>query len=56
MPFLRCLSIALLLGFCLSVSPSHAEPPSRDAVQQSLDGLAQRKLAEADQAAVQQAL
>ncbi len=56
MSFLRCLPFALLLGFCLSVSPSYAEPPSRDAVQQSLDGLAQRKLAEADQAAVQQAL
>lgn len=56
MSFLRCLPFALLLGFCLSVSPSYAEPPSRDAVQQNLDGLAQRKLAEADQAAVQQAL
>ncbi|WP_287030841.1 mechanosensitive channel MscK [Pseudomonas sp. UBA6310] len=56
MSFLRCLPFALLLGFCLSVPPSYAEPPSRDAVQQSLDGLAQRKLAEADQAAVQQAL
>jgi potassium efflux system protein len=56
MSFLRCLPFALLLGFCLSVSPSHAEPPSREAVQLSLDSLAQRKLAEADQAAVQQAL
>lgn len=56
MSFLRCLPFALLLGLCLSVSPSYAEPPSRDAVQQSLDGLAQRKLAEADQATVQQAL
>src|SRR5690606_16079303 len=41
---------ALLLGLCLSATPSHAvEPPTTAAVQSSLEALAERKLPEAEQ-------
>ncbi|PXC01008.1 mechanosensitive channel MscK, partial [Pseudomonas aeruginosa] len=41
----------LFLGLCLASPPllAQSEPPSAEAVQQSLDKLAERKLAEADQ-------
>lgn len=56
MPALRNYSIALiaaLLGLCFT-SLHAAELPSREAVQSSLDGLAERKLPEAEQKALQQ--
>ena len=57
MPSLRSLLLAALLGLCLTTSGLHAaEAPSRENVQRSLDGLADRKLPEADQKAVQQTL
>ena len=41
----------LFLGLCLASPPllAQSEPPSAETVQQSLDKLAERKLAEADQ-------
>ena len=44
----------LFLGLCLASPPllAQSEPPSAEAVQQSLDKLAERKLAEADQKVV----
>ncbi|UUY09918.1 mechanosensitive channel MscK [Pseudomonas sp. J452] len=57
MPVLRPYLAAALLGLCLlSAGQVAAEPPSRAAVQQSLDGLAERKLPEAEQKALQQTL
>ncbi|MBU3059894.1 mechanosensitive channel MscK [Pseudomonas indica] len=57
MPSLRSLLLAALLGLCLTTPGLHAaEAPSRENVQRSLDGLADRKLPEADQKAVQQTL
>lgn len=54
---LRTFLTAALLGLCLSVSSTQAaEPPSTAAVQQSLDKIAERKLPEADQKALQQVL
>lgn len=51
MPALRSLIATLFLGLCLASPPllAQSEPPSAEAVQQSLDKLAERKLAEADQ-------
>lgn len=51
MPALRSLIAILFLGLCLASPPllAQSEPPSAEAVQQSLDKLAERKLAEADQ-------
>ncbi|MGV8916946.1 MAG: mechanosensitive channel MscK [Pseudomonas sp.] len=52
---LRTLFASALLGFCLSFVPAHAaEPPTSKAVQQSLDKIADRKLNDADQKALQQ--
>ncbi|MDM8348402.1 mechanosensitive channel MscK [Pseudomonas sp. sp1636] len=57
MPSLRTYLILALLGFCLSAAPSHAvEPPQSADVQRSLDGLAERKLPEAEQLALKQTL
>ena len=60
MQSLRTLLAAALLGGCLAVLPAHAEdsnqPPSAEAVQQSLDGLAERKLADADAKATKASL
>ncbi|MEB0007692.1 mechanosensitive channel MscK [Pseudomonas sp. MH9.2] len=54
---LRTFFVAALLGLCLSTIPAQAaEPPTRSAVQQSLDKIAERKLADADQKALQQVL
>ena len=54
MPILRLLLLGLLLGSGLLSSSFAAEPPpSAQAVQQSLDGLAARKLPEAESAALQ---
>ncbi|MEB0150153.1 mechanosensitive channel MscK, partial [Pseudomonas sp. CCC2.2] len=51
---LRTFFVAALLGLCLSTIPAQAaEPPTRSAVQQSLDKIAERKLADADQKALQ---
>jgi potassium efflux system protein len=57
MPSFRiCLAVALL-GFCLSAPPIlAAEPPKSADVQRSLDGLAERKLPEAEQQALKQTL
>lgn len=54
MPALRSLIATLFLGLCLASPPllAQSEPPSAEAVQQSLDKLAERKLAEADQKVV----
>ncbi|MCO3962021.1 mechanosensitive channel MscK, partial [Pseudomonas aeruginosa] len=51
MPALRSLIAILFLGLCLASPPllAQSEPPSAETVQQSLDKLAERKLAEADQ-------
>nr|ABD67162.1 PA5022-like protein [Pseudomonas aeruginosa] len=51
MPALRSLIAILFLGLCLASPPllAQSEPPSAEAVQQSLDKLAECKLAEADQ-------
>lgn len=57
MSVLRPYLAAALLGFCLlSAGQVAAEPLTRAAVQQSLDGLADRKLPEAEQKALQQTL
>lgn len=57
MPSLRTYLAVALLGLCLSTPLLHAaEPPSRAAVQNSLDNLAERKLPEAEQLAVKQTL
>lgn len=57
MPVLRPYLAAALLGFCLlTAGLASAEAPSRAAVQQSLDNLAERKLPEAEQKALQQTL
>jgi potassium efflux system protein len=58
MPYsLRSLVPLILLGLCLASPPSLAEQtPSAAAVQQSLDSLGERKLAEAEQLAVKQTL
>ncbi|MEO4045454.1 mechanosensitive channel MscK [Pseudomonas sp. CAU 1711] len=48
MPSLRPLLFALLLGCSLTAPAFAAEPPSPQSVQQSLDGLAERKLPEAE--------
>ena len=54
MPSLRTLFAATLLGLCLLTQPTlAAELPSRSDVQSSLDGLADRKLPEAEQKALQ---
>ncbi|MCU1722013.1 MULTISPECIES: mechanosensitive channel MscK [unclassified Pseudomonas] len=54
---LRTLSCAALLGLCLSLSFAFAaEPPTTASVQHSLDKIAERKLPEADQKALQQVL
>ncbi|ASL25453.1 mechanosensitive channel MscK [Azotobacter chroococcum] len=53
----RSLFSVLLLALCLQIPGLQAaEPPSRKAVQTSLEGLAERKLPEAEQAAVKQQL
>ena len=57
MPSLRILFAASLLALCLSPAPSWAAPlPSNSEVQRSLDGLAERKLPEAEQKALQKTL
>ena len=57
MPSLRTLFAATLLGLCLLTQPTlAAELPSRSDVQSSLDGLADRKLPEAEQQAIKQTL
>lgn len=57
MPALHSLFSILLLVLCLHLPTLHAaEPPSRESVQASLANLADRKLPEAEQAAVQQLL
>src|SRR4051812_39585332 len=49
MPTLRSFFVAALLGLSLTVGPLYAsEPPSSDAVQASLDKLADSKLPDAD--------
>ena len=54
MPSLRTLFAATLLGLCLLTQPTlAAELPARSEVQRSLDGLADRKLPEAEQKALQ---
>ncbi|MDG9884383.1 mechanosensitive channel MscK [Pseudomonas putida CSV86] len=54
---LRTVIGAALLGLCLSFTSAFAaEPPSTESVQQSLDKIADRKLPEADQKALQQVL
>lgn len=53
----RSLFSVLLLALCLNIPALQAaEPPSRKAVQASLDSLAERKLPEAEQAAIKQQL
>ncbi|MDD1014008.1 mechanosensitive channel MscK [Pseudomonas rubra] len=54
---LRTFLSAALFGLCLSLSPVWAaEPPSTASIQQSLDKIAERKLPEAEQKALQQVL
>ncbi|MBP8172140.1 MAG: mechanosensitive channel MscK, partial [Pseudomonas sp.] len=54
MPSLRSLFVAALLGLCLLAQPTlAAELPTRSEVQRSLDGLAERKLPEAEEKALQ---
>ncbi|AZC22195.1 mechanosensitive channel MscK [Pseudomonas sessilinigenes] len=54
MPTLRKIFAIALLGLSLSVGAAQGgEPPSAEAVQQSLDKIAERKLSEADQKALQ---
>ena len=54
---LRTLACAALIGLCLSFTSAFAaEPPTTASVQQSLDKIAERKLPEADQKALQQVL
>ncbi len=57
MPFFRSLLLATLLGFSLAGQPVlAADAPTSAQVQQSLDTLAERKLPEAEQKALQGAL
>lgn len=58
MSIARTFLTSALLGLCLSVTTAQAaeSPPSSTAVQQSLDKIAERKLPEADQKALQQVL
>ncbi len=57
MPALRLFALSILLGLSLTFPlPSLAQPPAREQVQRSLDGLSERKLAEAEHQAVQQVL
>ena len=57
MPTLRTFFATVLLGLSLSVGMLHAaEPPTAEAVQQSLDKIADRKLPDADQKALQAVL
>ncbi len=57
MSFLRSVSLAALLGLSLSVGVLQAaEPPTSESVQQSLDKIADRKLSDVDQKALQQVL
>ncbi|MFI8745664.1 mechanosensitive channel MscK [Pseudomonas sp. NPDC077186] len=57
MPLLRLPFVAALLALCLSIPPVLAqEPPKAESVQQSLDGLAERQLPEAEQLALKQTL
>ncbi len=57
MPSLRSLFSAALLGLCLTVTAVHAaDPPTSESVQQSIDKIADRKLSDADQKALQQVL
>ncbi len=57
MPTLRTFIATVLLGLSLCVGPLHAaEPPTAEAVQQSLDKIADRKLPDADQKALQAVL
>ena len=57
MPTLRTFFATVLLGLSLSVGTLHAaEPPTTEAVQQSLDKIADRKLPDADQKALQAVL
>ena len=57
MPTLRSLISTALLGLCLALPVAHAaEAPSRESVQQSLDRIADRKLPDADQKALQEVL
>lgn len=54
MSLLRTLFVTALLGLSLSVGTLQAaEPPSPESIQQSLDKIAERKLPEADQKALQ---
>ena len=54
---LRTFTCTALLGLCLSLSSAFAaEPPTTASVQHSLDKIAERKLPEADQKALQQVL
>lgn len=54
MPILRKFFAVALLGLSLSVGAVQGgDPPSAEAVQQSLDKIAERKLPEADQKALQ---
>ncbi|MDD0973683.1 mechanosensitive channel MscK [Pseudomonas fontis] len=54
---LRTLICAALMGLCLSITFAYAaEPPTTASVQHSLDKIAERKLPEADQKALQQVL
>ncbi|WP_338526642.1 mechanosensitive channel MscK [Pseudomonas batumici] len=54
MSFLRTFLVTALLGLSLSVGALQAaEPPTRESVQQSLDKIAERKLPDADQKALQ---
>jgi len=54
---LRTLFAAALLGLCLSSVPAlAADPPTKSSVQESLDKIADRKLPDADQKALQQVL
>ncbi|MFF7706366.1 mechanosensitive channel MscK [Pseudomonas sp. NPDC007930] len=57
MPTLRHLLGTALLGLCLiSYTAQAADPPSAEAVQQSLDHIADRKLSDPDQKALEQVL
>jgi len=57
MSFLRSVSLAALLGLSLSVGVLQAaEPLTSESVQQSLDKIADRKLSDVDQKALQQVL
>ena len=54
---LRSICAAALFALCLSTFPAlAADPPTAQAVQQSLDKIADRKLSDADQKALQQVL